>query len=110
MCWALDRTEEGAKFWLQVMNELRNGGVEDILIAVVDGLKGSQEPMTTVRVGQRADLDRAFKPLLPLLFAAGGSARQGLPNSKPSTGPKAWRSPPSDSASSTPAPGERNIR
>lgn len=31
---------EGAKFWLRVMNELRNRGVEDILIAIVDGLKG----------------------------------------------------------------------
>ena len=31
---------EGAKFWLSVMNELRNRGVQDILIAVVDGLKG----------------------------------------------------------------------
>jgi transposase-like protein len=31
---------EGAKFWLKVMNELRNRGVADILIAVVDGLKG----------------------------------------------------------------------
>jgi putative transposase len=31
---------EGAKFWLRVMNELRNRGVEDILIGVVDGLKG----------------------------------------------------------------------
>src|SRR2546426_675154 len=28
---------EGAKFWLKVMNELRNRGVGDILIAVVDG-------------------------------------------------------------------------
>ena len=28
------------KFWLSVMNNLRNRGVEDILIAVVDGLKG----------------------------------------------------------------------
>ena len=28
---------EGAKFWLKVMNELRNRGVEDILIAVVEG-------------------------------------------------------------------------
>jgi putative transposase len=34
---------EGAKFWLRVMNELRNRGVEDILIAVVDGLKGFPE-------------------------------------------------------------------
>jgi len=31
---------EGAKFWLSVMTELRNRGVQDILIAVVDGLKG----------------------------------------------------------------------
>ncbi|MCP4309154.1 MAG: IS256 family transposase, partial [bacterium] len=34
---------EGAKFWLRVMNELKNRGVEDILIAVVDGLKGFPE-------------------------------------------------------------------
>jgi transposase-like protein len=39
---------EGAKFWLKVMNELRNRGVEDILMAVVDGLKGFPEAITTV--------------------------------------------------------------
>lgn len=31
---------EGAKFWLQVLTELKNRGVKDILIACVDGLKG----------------------------------------------------------------------
>ena len=31
---------EGAKFWLQVLTELRNRGVKDIFIACVDGLKG----------------------------------------------------------------------
>lgn len=31
---------EGAKFWLKVMTELRNRGVQDILIACIDGLKG----------------------------------------------------------------------
>lgn len=31
---------EGAKFWMGVLNELKNRGVEDILIACVDGLKG----------------------------------------------------------------------
>ena len=36
-------TTEGAKFWLKVMNELKACGVEDILIAVVDGLKGFPE-------------------------------------------------------------------
>jgi len=39
---------EGAKFWLKVMNELRNRGVADILIAVVDGLKGFPEAITVV--------------------------------------------------------------
>ena len=39
---------EGAKFWLRVMTELRNRGVQDILIAVVDGLKGFPEAITSV--------------------------------------------------------------
>ena len=34
---------EGAKFWLRIVNELRSRGVKDILIAVVDGLKGFPE-------------------------------------------------------------------
>ena len=39
---------EGAKFWLRVMNELKNRGVGDILIAVVDGLKGFPEAINAV--------------------------------------------------------------
>ncbi|MDQ2925871.1 MAG: IS256 family transposase [Acidobacteriota bacterium] len=39
---------EGAKFWLRVMNELKVRGTNDILIAVVDGLKGFPEAITTV--------------------------------------------------------------
>jgi putative transposase len=38
---------EGAKFWLKVVNELKTGGVNDILIAVVAGLKGFPEAITT---------------------------------------------------------------
>jgi putative transposase len=38
---------EGAKFWLKVVNELKTRGVNDILIAVVDGLKGFPEAITT---------------------------------------------------------------
>jgi transposase-like protein len=46
---------EGAKFWLKVFNDLKTRGVADILIAVVDGLKGLAEaievafPATTVQ-------------------------------------------------------------
>lgn len=39
---------EGAKFWLRVMNELKARGVGDILIAVVDGLKGFPDAITAV--------------------------------------------------------------
>jgi putative transposase len=39
---------EGAKFWLKVMNELKTRGLNDILIAVVDGLKGFPEAIAAV--------------------------------------------------------------
>lgn len=39
---------EGAKFWLQVVTELKNRGVQDILIACVDGLKGFPEAIEAV--------------------------------------------------------------
>ena len=39
---------EGAKFWLQVLTDLQNRGVEDILIASVDGLKGFPEAINAV--------------------------------------------------------------
>jgi putative transposase len=46
---------EGAKFWMQILNELRHRGLRDILICCVDGLKGFPEaieavfPATTVQ-------------------------------------------------------------
>lgn len=39
---------EGAKFWLKVCNELKNRGVQDILIVCIDGLKGFPEAIRTV--------------------------------------------------------------
>src|SRR5580693_5510895 len=36
------------KFWLKVINEMKTRGVNDILIAVVDGLKGFPEAVTSV--------------------------------------------------------------
>ena len=48
-------SNEGAKFWLRVLTELRNRGVKDVLFACCDGLKGFPEaieaafPQTTVQ-------------------------------------------------------------
>lgn len=39
---------EGARFWLGVLNELKTRGIEDILVAVVDGLKGFPEAIEAV--------------------------------------------------------------
>jgi transposase-like protein len=44
--WITDN--EGAKFWLNIVTELKNRGVEDILIASVDGLKGFSEAINSV--------------------------------------------------------------
>lgn len=39
---------EGAKFWMRVFNDLKTRGVNDILIAVTDGLKGMSEALAAV--------------------------------------------------------------
>ncbi|CAK1710679.1 transposase [Vibrio crassostreae] len=39
---------EGARFWLSVLTELQNRGVNDLLIACVDGLKGFPDAINTV--------------------------------------------------------------
>jgi putative transposase len=44
--WAAEA--EGAKFWMQVVTELKNRGVQDIFIACVDGLKGFPEAIEAV--------------------------------------------------------------
>ncbi|MHC2389068.1 transposase-like protein [Bradyrhizobium liaoningense] len=61
---------EGAKFWLKVMNDLRNRGVADILIAVVDGLKGFPEainsvfPKAMVQMRVSRDRERGFQGIV----------------------------------------------
>ena len=46
--WVGESEGEGARFWLGILTELRNRGVEDFLIAAVDGLKGFPEAIAAV--------------------------------------------------------------
>lgn len=39
---------EGAKYWLQVLTELKNRGAEDVLVVVCDGLSGPPDSVNTV--------------------------------------------------------------
>ncbi len=73
---------EGAKFWLRVMTEIRNRGTQDILIAVVDGLKGFPEAMhcpsaallDAFCIVARAPIDRCCAaPDLPGRIGRGGA-------------------------------------
>jgi len=47
---------EGAKFWFGVLTELQNRGVQDILIACADGLKGFPDAINTVYPKARVQL------------------------------------------------------
>jgi len=102
---------EGAKFWLKVMNELRNRGVEDILIAVVDGLKGFPEAITTVFPLASVQTCIVHLSRYCLSFC-GWKERQAVARELKAifTGPKPSRPLPSDSASLTPVPGAESIR
>ncbi len=79
---------EGAKFWLRVMNELKARGIGDILIAVVDGLKGFPEAINAVfpQTG-RPDLRRASDPPLAGVRVVEGPQAGRTGAAAPSTGP-----------------------
>lgn len=93
--WAGDGGE-GAKFWLSVFTELRNRGVEDVCIAVCDGLKGIGDSITTAwpfatvqtcilhlirntfRYASKADWEKLAKPVYTAVNAfVLGAAVQG---------------------------------
>jgi putative transposase len=85
---------EGAKFWMQVLTELKQRGVKDILIACVDGLKGFPEaieaifPATTVqtcivhlirhslRFVPRREREQVARDLKPIYTAVDADAAQ----------------------------------
>jgi putative transposase len=52
--WLADN--EGARFWLNVLTELKNRGLQDILVACVDGLKGFPEAIEAVYPQTRVQL------------------------------------------------------
>lgn len=74
--WAGDGAER-ARFWLQVFSELKNRGVEDVLIAVCDGLKGLPEAITTT--WQRTVVQQCVVHLIRNSFrSAGRQHRDGI--------------------------------
>ena len=79
---------EGAKFWLKVVNDLKARGVNDILIAVVDGLKGFPEAITTVLPQTIVQTCIVHLIRNSLAFVAGRIVRRSCLGSKQFTGPR----------------------
>ena len=100
------RRREGAKFWLSVLTEIKNRGVQDVCILVCDGLRGLPDsvaavwPLTVVqtcvihllrntfRYAGRQDWDRRAKDLRPVYTApTAARPRRGSPTSPTPGGP-----------------------
>ena len=73
---------EGAKFWMQVLNELKQRGVQDILICCVDGLTGFPEAIEAIfPQDDRPNMHRPPDPLVPEVRPP-PRARAGRPRSE----------------------------
>lgn len=91
--WAGDGGE-GAKYWLNVLTEIKNRGVQDVCIVVCDGLKGLPDAITTTwelaavqtcvihlirntfRYSARQDWDQMAKDLRPVYTAVNAEQAQ----------------------------------
>lgn len=82
--WAGDG-QEGARFWLQVFTEVKNRGIEDVLIAVCDGLKGSfKGAQHHLGANGRPAVHRPPNPQqLPLLRAPTPRRERPFPQTRP---------------------------
>jgi transposase-like protein len=90
--WAGNDAGEGSKYWMAVLNELKNRGVQDVLIMVCDGLKGLPESINAVwkdttvqtcvihllrntfRYAARQDWEQLSKAIRPVSTAANADA------------------------------------
>ncbi len=74
---------EGAKFWLKVLTDLKNRGMEDIFIACVDGLKGFPEAIAAVFPKTRVQLCIVHLIRNSLRYVPWGSQAEVIADLKP---------------------------
>lgn len=76
---------EGAKYWLHVLTETRNRGVEGVCVVVCDGLKGLPDaigtawPQAVTRYAGRQDRDKISRALKPICTAPSMEAPEDRP-------------------------------
>ncbi len=84
---------EGAKFWMKVFNDLKTRGVNDILIAVTDGLKGMPEALGAVFPATTLQTCIVHLIRASLDFASWKDRRGLAAALKPVYAPRRWRRP-----------------
>ena len=94
---------EGAKFWLKVMNELLARGLQDILIAVVDGLTGFPDAIGTAFPRTAAQTCIVHLIRNSLAFVSWKDRKKVMPDLKAATGPRRLKPRRPGSTSSKPA-------
>jgi transposase-like protein len=92
---------EGAKFWLAVLNDLHHRGVEDVLVACVDGLTGFPEAIEAVFPQAWVQTCIVHQIRSSMRFVATKTASASPPNSSLSTAPSTPTPPPTRSRPST---------
>ena len=83
---------EGAKFWLNIFNELKNRGVQDCFIACVDGLQGLPEAIETVYPHTQVQLCIVHQVRNSLRYVT-WKDRKRVAAELPSTRHRRWRLP-----------------
>ena len=87
----------GGEFWLQVLTELKNRGVDDIFIACVDGLKGFPEAIETVFPEAQVQLCIVHQVRASLNYVSWKQRRRWRRICSRSTVPARWKRPNSGS-------------
>lgn len=90
--WAGDGGE-GAKYWLQVHTEIKNRGVQDVLMVVCDGLKGLPDSVNTV--WERTVVQTCIVHLMrnSFKYSARQTGTRSVARSSPFTKPRPSRKP-----------------
>ena len=100
---------EGAKFWLQVLTELKPRGVEDVLVCCVDGLTGFPEAIEAVYPQAWVQTCLVHVVRSSLRFVPYKDKRKVAATSRRST-PPSTATTPKQSSSASPRPGTPSTR
>ena len=101
---------EGAKFWLQVLTDLKQRGVHDVLVCCVDGLTGFPEAIEAVYPNTWVQTCLVHLVRSSLRFVPYKDKKQGRLRPEAGSTPRSTATTPNTSSSDSPRPGTAATR